>query len=40
MKQFWKQWGITLEEIGMLIGAISVVILPLLLRIAFAIIGF
>lgn len=39
MKQFWKQWGVTLEEIGMLIGAGSVLILPLLLRLVFAIFG-
>lgn len=32
-KRFWREWGISLEEFEMLLGAASVVILPFALYI-------
>lgn len=39
IKRFWKEWGITLNELGMLICALSLFVLPLMIRIIFAIFG-
>ena len=38
-QRFWKEWGITWEEFEVLLGAISIIMLPFLLRIFFAFFG-
>ena len=38
-KRFWKEWGITWEEFEVLLGAISIIMSPFLLRIFFAFFG-
>lgn len=32
MKRFWKEWGVTREEIEMFICAVGVFLLPMILR--------
>lgn len=38
-QRFWKEWGITREELGMFLGAVSIIVLPFLLRIFLAFFG-
>lgn len=38
-QRFWKKWGITWEEFEVLLGAISIIMSPLLLRIFLAFFG-
>ena len=38
-QRFWKEWGITWEEFEVLLGAISIIMSPFLLRIFFAFFG-
>ena len=35
-QRFWKEWGITWEEFEMLLGAMSTIMFPFLLRIFLA----
>ena len=39
LRKFWEEWGITWEEFEVLLGAISIIMLPFLLRIFFAFFG-
>ena len=39
LKTFWKEWGMTLEEFEMFLGACGVFMFPLLLRIFLAFFG-
>lgn len=39
LQRFWKEWGITWEEFEVLLGAISIIMSPFLLRIFFAFFG-
>lgn len=38
-QRFWKEWGITWEEFEMLLGAMSIIMFPFLLRIFLAFFG-
>ena len=38
-QKFWKEWGITWEEFEMLLGAMSTIMFPFLLRIFLAFFG-
>lgn len=39
LRRFWKEWGITLEEFEMFLGACGVIMFPFLLRIFLAFFG-
>lgn len=39
LRRFWKEWGMTLEEFEMLLGAMSTIMFPFLLRIILAFFG-
>lgn len=39
LRRFWKEWGMTLEEFEMLLGAMSTIMFPFLLRIFLAFFG-
>ena len=39
LRRFWKEWGMTLEEFKMFIGACGIFMFPLLLRIFLAFFG-
>lgn len=39
LRRFWKEWGMTLEEFEMLLGAMSTIMFPFLLRILLAFFG-
>jgi hypothetical protein len=39
LRKFWKEWGITWEEFEMLLGAMSTIMFPFLLRIFLAFFG-
>lgn len=32
-KRFWKEWGISLEDLGCILGGLSVIAIPILLYI-------
>ena len=39
LRRFWKEWGITWEEFEVLLGAISIIMSPFILRIFLAFFG-
>lgn len=39
LRKFWKEWGITWEEFEVLLGAISIIMSPFILRIFLAFFG-
>lgn len=39
LRRFWKEWGMTLEEFEMFLGACIVIMFPFLLRIFLAFFG-
>ena len=40
LKRFWKEWGVTLEQIEVFLASICIISVPLLIRIFFALFGF
>lgn len=39
LKTFWKKWGMNKEEIEMFLGALSIIMFPIMLEIVLALFG-